>query len=170
IVKSSSRAYAFQSRKRRSSPGTYSRKFSGSMPAPWIRPRLRRPARIVRARLVPSTRPSSRSRKSGSNARVSSITRFLLAHRAHSLYHLLHDPCRINVVGMGRIVKHDAMFERGRGDLIDIVIRDVGAPVEPRFYLGAQDERLRATGARTKAYIAICRFDLNGSMVSAQDW
>src|SRR5579864_5004070 len=168
MVKSSSRAYAFQSRKRRSSPATYSRKFSGSMPAPWIRPRLRRPARIVRARLVPSTRPSSRSRKSGSNARVSSISRLrLLAHRAHSLYHLLHDSRRINVVGMGRIVKHDAMFECGRGDLIDIVVRDVGAPVEQRLYLGAQDERLRATRARTKAYVAICRFDLNGSMMPA---
>src|SRR5712692_2531232 len=169
MVKSSSRAYAFQSRKRRSSPGTYSRKFSGSMPAPWIRPRLRRPARIVRARLVPSTRPSSRSRKPGSNARVSSISRPIGAPRAQP-YHLLHDPRRINVVGMGRIVKHDAMFERGRGDLIDIVIRDVGAPVEQCLYLGSQDERLRATRARTKAYVAICRFDVNGSMISAQDW
>src|SRR5208282_2101390 len=151
----SSRANAFQSRKRRSSPAAYSLKFSGSMPSPWTLPSERWPARTVRARLMPSTRRSSLRKNSGSKARASSIAARLHFRGANRLDDALDNVRGVDSVGERGVVEHDPMGQRGNRHMLDIFTRDIGAPVEQRPHLGAQDQRLRAAQARPEHHVAI---------------
>src|SRR6266446_3234955 len=125
------------------------------MPSPWILPSARWPARTVRARWMPNTRRSSLRRNSGSNARVSSIACDLHSRGANRLDDALDDVGSVDAVGMRGVVKHDAMGEAGDCDAFDILTRDVGAAVEQRADLGAENKRLRAARTRAEHHVAI---------------
>src|SRR5256885_11743641 len=56
---------------------------------------------------------------------------------AHRFDYLLDNSSSVNVIGMCRIVEHNSMLERGRTELIDVVIRNVRTTVQQRAYLGA---------------------------------
>src|SRR5258708_26150022 len=104
---------------------------------------------------MPNTRRSSLRRNSGSNARVSSMVRDLHSRGANRLDNALDDMGSVDAVGMRGVVKHDAMREAGDCDALDVLTRDIGAAVEQRAHLGAENKRLRAARARAEHHVAI---------------
>src|SRR5258705_444771 len=104
---------------------------------------------------MPNTRRSSLRRNSGSNARASSMVRDLHSRGANRLDNALDDMGSVDAVGMRGVVKHDAMCEAGDGDSLDILTRDVGASVEQRTHLGAENKRLGAARTRAEHHVAI---------------
>src|SRR3990172_4061985 len=112
------------------------------MPIPWTRPSGRGPIPPVRPRLFPRIRRSSRFRKSGSNARLASITRAQAsaAPVAHRFEHPVDQMARIDAVGFGGVIEHQAMDQRWMRDALDIFVGDVGPAVEQGANLGAEEQ------------------------------